>query len=408
MKVLWLSHLVPYPPKGGVLQRSYNLINELAKYADVHLVAFVQKSLINTFYEDFDEGLKDCHQELLKICDEVAFVNIPQEQIANGMMKTALKSLFSSYPYTVNWLISEEFEAQFQQQITTHSFDAIHVDTISLAYYTRSITDIPLILDHHNVESNMMYRRSGLESKRLKKWYFRQEAEKLERFEQQFCPQFDMNITCSTLDSERLLDVVPGITVDDIPNGVDTSYFKQQDKNQTEPRTMIFAGRLNAYTNRKAVLYFIDEIWPLLKQNIPDLKFYVVGSNPPESIQDIDPDIIVTGFVDDVRPYLEQADIYVCPITDGGGTKLKVLDALAMGKPIVGNIEAFEGIDIEHGVNAYVANSAEEYLSAIQRLIDDDTLKQTISLNACQLARDKYDYVSIGKKLFHCIESIAK
>lgn len=405
-KILWLSHLVPYPPKGGVLQRSYNLLFELSKYYDIFLVAFTQSALIKTHYPDYQNGISECKTELGKFCKHIEFIDIPQEKFRYGMTLTALKSLFSRESYTVNWLKSDEFMQSVNHLTSTVDFATIHFDTISLAYYNSSQIKTLKILDHHNIESHMMMRRAENERNLLKKIYFHIEARKILRYEKAVCAGFDLNITCSDLDSRRLQSLIPAANIIEIPNGVDLKYFNMSDDQQTEPKSLIFAGRLNAYTNRKAILYFINDIWPVLKSEIPELKLYVVGSNPPEQINNIDKDIIVTGFVDDVRPYLDNADIYICPITDGGGTKLKVLDALAMGKVIVGNQEAFEGIDVLHGESAMIANDANEYLMSINELFSNPQLKSKISKNARQLIESKYDYVSIGKTFHESIESL--
>lgn len=401
MKILWLSHLVPYPPKGGVLQRSTHLVKELSKYHEVYVLAFNQPDLIRPMFPSVEAGLKEAEQVLRGYCADIKFIQIPISKSKFGKAILALRSLFSLNSYTVNWLLSKEFQLHLNIWKNKYQFDLVHADTISLVPYARQFKDIPLSLDHHNIESHMMLRRAQLENNILKKAYFYLEGYKLKKYEKNNCPIFDINITCSDLDTQRLKEICqPPYTVA-IANGVDTEYFKIQNKASIK-KSIIFAGRLNAYTNRKAVLYLVETLWPQLKQRIPDLQCHIVGPNPPESIMvtsEHDSHLHVHGFVDDVRDYLAEADIYICPITDGGGTKLKILDALAMGKPIVGHAEAFEGINIKQGHNAMIVSNVDEYCQAIEKIFADNELRNRLATQARQLIEDEYSYLAIGKQL---------
>ena len=168
------------------------------------------------------------------------------------------------------------------------------------------------------------------------------------------------------------------------------------------PASIIFAGTLSWYPNRQAVDFLAREIWPRLKAAAPKSSVDIVGANPPAELLELgrrDPDFRVHGFVDDVRTYLDRASVYVCPITDGGGTKLKILDALAMGKAIVADPIACEGIDVTDGVDVVFASRPEEYVSAIRRLFSDREERMRLGENARRLAEAKYAYSMIGEKL---------
>jgi len=282
-----------------------------------------------------------------------------------------------------------------------YKFDAVHFDTISLAPYKSLLPNLPSTLDHHNIESDMMFTRSSKEKNKIKQFYFWQEAIKLQKYEKQHCPKFDYNLTCSELDSERLLRISYTSKERVIPNGVDTKYFKPIEAEKV-PDSMIFAGGLSWYPNIDAMHYLADEIWPLLKQKIPDITMSVIGKNPSKKLLNLgkkDKNFNVYGFVDDVRPYIAKSMIYVCPIRDGGGTKLKILDALAMGCAIVAHPMAIEGIDLKHDQNVLIANSAEEFVKYITLLLNNPLLRKKLSENGRQVVIDKYSYTSIGEKL---------
>jgi len=406
MKVLWLSHLVPYPPKGGVLQRSYNLVRELARHHEVSLLAFVQGEPLRASFGNLEEGLAAARTALSGFCAHVTFVPIPCEQRAWGRQRLALRSLVSVDPYTINWLKSGPYRQELDRMLQDLQPDLVHFDTISLAPYRNQIGSLPTILDHHNIESHMMLRRADKEANPLAAAYFRQEGRRLARYEQAECPQFTLNVTCSSLDSARLRELVPGASVDDVPNGVDVGYFQPAGSAEVAD-SIIFAGTLSWYPNRQAVDFIAREIWPRLKAEVPGSSVDIVGASPPADLLELarrDPDFRVHGFVDDVRTYLDRAPVYVCPITDGGGTKLKILDALAMGKAIVADPIACEGIDVTDGVDVVFASRPEEYVSAIRRLFSDRDERVRLGANARRLAETKYAYSMIGQKLAKLVQ----
>lgn len=408
MKVLWLSHLVPYPPKGGVLQRSYNLIRETARYHDVYLLAFIQKALLKTMFKDVQSGLEEAEHALGTFCKAVKFIPIPSESQPYGQYALALKSLFTQDSYTVNWLKSDAYQHALLDWKSQYKFDVVHADTISLAPYIKLFPEAKTALDHHNIESHMMLRRAKLEKNLLKKIYFHQEGLKIRAYENKICPIFNINITCSELDTQRLQQDIPNTAATVIPNGVDIEYFKPENTAK-QNHSLVFAGGLNWYPNRSAIEFFIEKIWPLLKSTIPDTEMNLIGKHPASRFIQLaqkDTFFKVLGFVEDVRPYINQSAIYICPILDGGGTKLKILDALAMGATLVASPEACEGIAIEHRKHAFIAHTPEEYVEYIKLLFDNPELCSQLASNARKLAISHYSYASIGKKLSEVYENL--
>jgi sugar transferase (PEP-CTERM/EpsH1 system associated) len=401
MKILWLSQLVPYPPKGGVLQRAYHLIHELAKTHTVDLIAFNQQDLMEPFFDSQAEALEKAGEALRAFCRHVKFIPVECDQKPYGKHWLALKSLVTKDPYTINWLKSSSYAEQVKSLIASNQYDLIHFDTISLIPFMQYVGKTPTVLDHHNIESHMLMRRADNEKSRFMRWYFRQEGRRLEAVEKQVCPQFSLNITCSEIDRDRLAALTRGIRVEEVPNGVDIDYFQHDESIKQEP-SLIFAGTLSWYPNIEAVQFIAYEIWPRMKQEMPGMSVDIVGANPPEDIRllaEKEDGFNVHGFVDDVRPYIDKAAIYVCPINDGGGTKLKILDALAMQKAIIAHPIACEGIAIEEGKNVLFATSADEYVEQIKHLMDDEVERKRLGVNARKLIEDKYAYTIIGKNL---------
>lgn len=400
MKVLWLSHLVPYPPKGGVLQRAYHLLHEISKYHEVDLLAFHQPSLMRPLVSSMEVGLRESEEVLGEFCGKVKYVAIESDSQILGSYRLALKSLVTE-PYNINWLKSSVFTKALLEMLQAEEYDLVHMDTISLIPYYSHVQHIPTVLDHHNIESHMLLRRADNENNLLKKWYFRQEGLRLEKFEKQFCAQVSLNITCSEVDRQRLQEIVPSSWVEEVPNGVDVDYFKP-DRSASQGKKLVFIGTLNWYPNIEAVRFLAHELWPVLKPAVPGISVDIIGAEPPEDIvrlSEKDKDFRVHGFVDDILPYMDKAAIYVCPIMDGGGTKLKVLDALAMEKALVAHEVACEGISLQDKKNVIFAQSVDEYVDAILLLLDDDELRQTMGRQARKLMEDKYAYAKVGANL---------
>ena len=403
LKILWLSHVVPYPPRGfGVLQRSHHLVREVARYHDVSLVSFIQKGLLAATFPSVEAGLVEARRVLSEFCVSVDFVPIPSEERAYGKFWLALSSLLQRDPSSINWLKSPAMSTAIRQQFQPDHFDLVHFDTISLAPYLKDVTDSATVLDHHSIESHMMLRRAAKEPSPIKKVYFMQEGIRLQSYEKRVCPKFDANITCSTLDSDRLRELIPsGSLIDEIPNGVDINYFQPSER-PVVSQSMIFVGSLNWYPNRDAMIYFAEQIWPAIKQRIPQAQMDVVGAHPPKELLALaaqDGNFRVHGFVDDVRPYIERAAVYVCPIRDGGGTRLKILDALAMGKAIVAHPIACEGIEVTDNKDILLATDPDGYVAHLERLFRDEPYRNLIGSAGRNLIVSKYSYTAIGKKL---------
>ncbi len=401
LKILWLSHLVPYPPKAGVLLRAYNLVKELSKHHEVHLLAFNQRNLIEPYFDSYDQGTEVAFQAMSEICSKVQFINCPTDSSRFKKMQCAALSLVSKKPYTINWLEDEGYRQAVGQWHHQESYDLVHCDTISLAPYVNQLEKTLFSLDHHNVESHMLARRSELESNGLKKFYYWQEGIKLEHYEKKICPQFNTNLTCSALDSARFAAIAPQASFTEIPNGVDTDFFIPSSR-EPEPANFIFIGTLDWYPNTRAVRFLAKEIWPKLKAAIPAAVINIIGSGAPNDLiafGETNADFNMLGFVDDLQPYLEKATAYLCPIDDGGGTKLKLLDAFASGKAVIAHTVAAEGLKAINGKHLLLADSAQAYVQHILRLQREPALRKHLEKNARQHAINEFSFDAIGLKL---------
>lgn len=396
VNLLWISQNIPYPPKTGVLQRNYNLLREASKLADVYLLAVFKRDILPGEY-DFAEAKR----ELGKLCRHIEIVHLPIESSRANLYGAAFCSLFTKDPFSVNWVKYAGMRQLLRRMVAEVKFDLVHFDSISLAAYRNEVGCTPKILNHHNIESHLLKRRTLFEKNPLKRLYYSLEGEKLERYERKVCAEFNTNFTVSELDGKRLLELVPSVQTDVISNGVDVDYFSPASE-RIISGNLIMASGMNWFPNRDAALYMCEEIWPQLVTQLPELSWTVVGASPPQQLLDLaarDSRVSVTGFVNDVRPFLSQAEIYLCPMRDGGGTRLKILDALAMGKAIISTTMGCEGIDVTPDKNVLIADSPVEFVAQIKRLHDDPALRQNLGRAAREFVIEHYSWGKIGKDL---------
>jgi glycosyltransferase involved in cell wall biosynthesis len=412
-KLLWLSHLVPYPPKGGVLQRSFNLLREISKDFDVYLFCFNQETFLKSSFPDTPDPLSQALRGLEPYTRKIQVTDIPYSRHSFGKHYVALKSLLTNRSYTQSWLQSTEAENQIKAFIADQDFDAVHFDTISLGVYRHLVTDTPAVLNHHNIESRMLVDRSRNEKNIIKKLYFQMEAQRLLSAEKKLCPSFNLNITCSEDDARELNTISPKSSVDVVPNGVDIDYFYPRPNDRPTPSYsyLVFAGGLSWYPNLDAMNYFVDEIWPELKSRIPSIRMSLVGRNPPKKFIDLserDPNFVVHGFVDDVRPYLWDATAYICPIRDGGGTKLKILDALAVGVPLIAQNFSCKGIAVEPNRHVLFASSPKDYVDQVEKILSDSEMCNRLTINGPKFIKDNFSYKNIGRNYSALISGLIK
>ena len=407
--VLWLAHAIPYPPRAGFLLRSYNLLRALARRQTVDLVAFVQEPWVTTLFPSLEEGIEESRRALGEFCRSITFLPIDRLRRRGGKALTGLTALLSGSTYTTTWLVSSPARSAIAEILRARHYDLIHFDTIGLAPYRDLAPGIPATLTHHNIESHMMLRRAANSHSALARRYFKHEGLRLLDIERRTARDFDAHITCSELDSARLKEAAPDANAVVIPNGVDCAYFTPQGA-ATRPGSVVFVGTMNWYPNVQAMLFFLREIWPGLKARVPGATMDIAGSNPPPDILQLArslPDVTVHGYIPDVRPLLDSASVFVCPIMDGGGTKLKVLDAFAMEKCVVAHPVACEGIGVTPGRDVVLASTADDFGREIATLLADRERRRQIGRQARQLAEREYSFDRIGARFTDLIVQLA-
>ena len=377
------------------MQRGYNLIREISRDNQIHLLAFIHPEILGT-----PELIDESRNELNKFCASVDYFPLWPKKSAIHKYLAFAAGFAYPYPFSALAHRSASYARRIDELVNKNSIDLIHYDTIGLAPYLSRHLDIPSVITHHNIESRLMARRARVEDTALKRFYVSLQSRRLEKYEISQSPRFKFNVMMSGTDESELKEMAPQVRTRIVPNGVDVDYFRPEAVVQ-EP-SLIYTGGMNMFANKDAVMHLLQDIWPAIKESVPGVKFYAIGQDPPKELLEIgkkDPSVIVTGYVDDIRPYVARSAVYVVPLRVGGGTRLKVLDALAQGKAMVSSSVGCEGIEVTHGLNIYIEDTNEGFASRTIELLRDEAGRKQIGEAARTLAVEKYSWTGIGKVL---------
>lgn len=395
MKLIWLSHFIPYPPRGGSFQRSFNLIRHISSKYETILIALNMQG-------EPKERSAEYAAELGKYCAEVEIWEPPYPWRGARWWGQLMFSPFHRLHYGARALWSPALGKRWEAVLARHPGALVHFDSIDLALYFPPAGNFHTVLNHHNCESAMAERRAQKEPSLARRAYLRQQAAKLRRLEQQVCHRFGVNLTVSEVDAQTLKARNPQAICSVVENGTDTEYFHPSAVTQTEPETIVFAGGLRWYPNISGIRLFVREIWPLLRHQRPVIKLYLAGRTPTAAVKELarsDSAIELIPDPVDIRPWVWKATVFICPIIDGGGTRLKILDALAMGKAIVSTTIGAEGLEVRHGEHLLIADDPQDFAMNVLRLLDDSALRQRLAAHGRALAEAKYSWHAVGKHL---------
>lgn len=308
-----------------------------------------------------------------------------------------LMSFFSPIPYAARIRENAGFRKKLADYVRQNNIDMVICDGIHQSLNIPLDNQAKKVLYEHNVESEIVRRYAVSENNVFIKAFVYSQFRKFISLQKKMWQLFDSVICCSQLDKEIMLKIVPAANIKVIPNGVDINYFSPNSY-QPQPYTLIYIGQIGWKPNEDALLYFSKEIYPLIRKKQPETKFLIVGNKPSREIRDLaftDSSIEVTGFVEDVRGYINKARVYVAPIRIGSGTRLKILEALSMGKPVVSTSIGCEGLDVENGKNIIIRDTPGEFADAVLELFTDEAKCKMLGVNGRRLMEEKYDWEKI-------------
>ena len=387
MKILVIDEWFPYPMDSGKKIRTFNLVLSLAKSNDITYICYKQDT------EDFNNG---------SIPERIKIVPVPDRRTIKGSAYYFFKvfiNLFQREPFSVKYSYISSMEKELNRLLRAEKFDYIICEWTPYAHYLKNVNHSHKILMAHNVEYQQWQRMYEVTSNPLKKLLFYNQWQSMVEFEKRYFKIFDTIIAVSDLDKELIHEMSNHDKVFVVENGVDLDYYKPQ---STERKNrVIFTASMDAFANQNAALYFAEKIFPLLKSKLPSMEFYIVGRAPNQAIIDLGKTdgITVTGAVEDVRPYIAQSLVAVVPILAGGGSRLKILEAMAMGIPVVSTSVGAEGLEVENGKDILITDSEEQFVEYIFQCHNDSDLRAKLKSNALELVKNKYGWEQLGGKL---------
>lgn len=384
MKILFLANRTPYPPYRGDKLKIYNLARRLAKRHELYLLTFAQSEEDNAY-----------RRELEKIFKEVHLVQLPK-------LKSAVNCLaagWTNVPLQVLYFRSREMHTKLNELLGQHSFDAVHVQHLRMSPYLASNKSVPRILDMPDAFSLYWERRRKAIHNPFLKVFNRIEHKRLLDYEQ-IMNEYDLSLVCSQEDLEYLKEKHNISNIRLLPNGVDLDTFSAEHHDYSHNKTLLFTGNMDYAPNVDAVQYFVKEIFPVIQQRHADVKLIIAGQRPVKKVMELAAsDVIVTGFVEDLAAMYNKASVVVAPLRFGAGTQNKVLEAMAMGVPVVCSEVGFKGLGIASGEGAIRENSAEGFAVAVNKLLDSESIRKTVGEKGMVVIKNNFGWDAIAEKL---------
>jgi polysaccharide biosynthesis protein PslH len=398
MKILWVKAGGLVPPDIGGKIRSYSIVKELAKTHEVTLFNFYA-----AHSGDVHSGLKGMFHRV---------VNLPLPIATNrgiGELASFVRNIFSSSPHTVSKYCRPEVKARMRELLASEKFDVIICDFVVAAAAIPWEVGCPKVIFTHNVEALIWKRHFEVSRNPVWKLTSWGEYQKMMGFEKHFLNKSEHVLTVSEADKDFFSDFVERSKMTVISTGVDTNYFRP-DNSQEQQNSLVFTGSMDWMPNEDGVLYFMRSILPLIRREIPEVSFTIVGRKPSEKLRSAaasEPGVQVTGTVDDIRPYVRDGSVYVVPLRIGSGTRLKIFEAMAMGKAIVSTTLGAEGLPIRDEVDISIADSPEEFSRKVCALLRDAGERRRLGSAARQLVEQHYSWSSVAAEFDEVLRRVA-
>lgn len=416
IRVLQFAPRACWPLDTGAKLRNYHLGRVLSEHAQIVLLSFMDdgQSLGN---------LESFYQKVVPVRRDPGYT-------AGKILRGAL----GRSPLPVLNYTTDAMKQTLARTLAEIEFDIVQVESIHLFAYLQiihSARNRPLaVCDWHNIESELMWRYSEREPNFLRRTYARKTSVQLSALERAAMREFDAHVVVSPRDEERLQRLNPGAQSFVIENGVDTAHYSDDQIQQAHGiwagkrgpglhmrsqspteirRRIVFVGSMDYHANVDAVVSFARDVWPLIHDSKPELTFTIVGRDPTAEVVALSstPGIEVTGTVDDVRPYYYESVAAIIPLRVGGGTRLKILEAMAAGVAVVSTTLGAEGLDVQHNENILIADTNQELSEGLMRVVENDDLRGQLRSRGRDLVTRQYDWSTLGSRLFEIYQKLS-
>lgn len=389
LKVLFLSQRFLYPMDAGGKIRTGKILENLTEFFDVTLISNMESP------KD-DEYLG----QMKKLCKE--FHPVPWREVKKYTLWFYLRLLvrmFSRYPVTVINDYSRELESKIMSLLKEGEYDLLVCDFLQPSLNFNKINGYPTLLFEHNVESVIVRRHFEIARDPFRKIFWWLQWVKMDRYERLACERFTGIVAVSEIDREILEERFSSKNVFTVPTGIDTEYFAPRE-DPLEENSLVFTGSMDWLPNEDAILFFAREILKGIKEQIPTIKLTVVGRNPSRRLLNelqSYPEIEVVGWVQDVRPYIGRHALYIIPLRIGGGTRIKVYEAMAMGKAVVSTRIGTEGLPLKNGEHVLLADHPEDFTKAVVKLLRNRDERRQFGMAARDLVQKNFSWEKAAK-----------
>jgi len=385
------------PPDTGGKIRSYNILRELARQHSV------------TFFSFYSSHENDLHPELTSLFDHVVCVplSLPPPKSAAELHDYGL-GLLSSEPYGITKYCRPEVRRALQTLLEQKTYDVILCDFMAAAGVIPWACSTPKVLFTHNVEATIWRRHYEVAGNPIWKAISWWEWRRMQAAERRYLSLADQVLAVSETDREAFAHFVEPGKVTVIPTGVDVDYFQPLSVQETSD-SLVFIGSMDWLPNEDAIFYFVDAIFPLIKQRCPNAFLEVVGRNPSSKLQALaerEKSMRLTGWVEDIRPFVARGSVCIVPLRIGGGTRLKIFEAMAMSKAVVSTSVGAEGLPVRSGENILLADTPNDFANAVVSLLHDAEGRKRLGASARTLVEENYSWRKVSESFLRTLQEV--
>ncbi len=401
MHILWLKTELLHPVDKGGRIRTYQMLRELVKR---HRVTYLT----------LDDGAAapDAAERASEYCHEL--VRVPHrapKKFTPGFYVHVARTLLSPLPYAVARYRSRAMREEIVRRVARGDVDLLVCDFLAPSVNVPEDLPVRRLLFQHNVEASIWERHAQVAKHPVYRALYRGQWRRMRRFEGRECARYDRVVAVSEEDAERMRRDYGVRDVASIPTGVDTEFFRPGPPERVVPSSLVFTGSMDWLPNQDAIRFLVEQFLPRLRATVPDVTLTVVGRDPPPALVAAcadDPGITFTGWVEDVRPYIERAAVYVVPIRIGGGTRLKIYEAMAMEKPVVSTTVGAEGLPLVDGQHILLADSPDAFADAVVRLLRDPVGARDLASRGATYVRERFGWDRVAATFSEICEETVK
>lgn len=401
MRILFICSSLPYPPNGGGEIRLFNLIKRLSQRHAIEAIAIDHGSVRS---DDIDQ--------LKKYCSNVYVAPSDKRPKLLRWIRVGAR-LFKGEPFLTKYVVSSDLETVINRVTRDRVYDVVHFENSNMARNLRFLhahQKAKTILSMQNITSIQFYRMFTAEKMLRKKIKYFLTWFPMLSWEPMIAKKFDKIVTVSEVDKIILQALQPGLDISVVPNGIDTTVCHSSITGKLREKNILIVGAMDYEPNVDAVMYFYEEIFPVIRKKMPECTLTIVGRNAPLDIQRLrsDRQVIVEANVKELAPYYERALVSAVALRSGGGTRLKILESMAFGTPVVSTSIGCEGLEVKNGHDILVADNPTDFANSVLEIMTSPALWGTISAKARKLVEERYDWDQISISLEHIYDELVR